>query len=101
MNMKPLRSAFSPRKVLRSAKVFQHKPLIYEPEKCIKCSICVRITSRHKEELGLTYVGKGFDVEIRAPFNDIQKDAMEKTAVLCAEKCPTSALAIGEIEKKD
>jgi NADPH-dependent glutamate synthase beta subunit-like oxidoreductase len=82
-------------------KVFQHKPLIYEPEKCIKCSICVRITSRHKEELGLTYVGKGFDVEIRAPFNDIQKDAMEKTAVLYAEKCPTSALAIGEIEKKD
>ena len=75
-------------------KVFQYPPLIYEPEKCIKCSICVRITAQHKEELGLTYIGKGFDVEIRAPFTDMQKDIMEKTALLCAEKCPTSALAL-------
>jgi hypothetical protein len=59
----------------------------------------VRITSKHKEELGLTYIGKGFDVEIRAPFNDVQKNAMEKTAILCAEKCPTSALAIRKIEE--
>lgn len=75
-------------------KVFKYKPLVYEPEKCIKCSICVRITSQHKEELGLTYIGKGFDVEISAPFNDEQKNILEKTAILCAEKCPTSALAL-------
>jgi NADPH-dependent glutamate synthase beta subunit-like oxidoreductase len=82
-------------------KIFKHKPLVYEPEKCIKCSICVRITAQHKEELGLTYIGKGFDVEISAPFNDEQKNALEKTAILCAEKCPTSALALNKIGEID
>ncbi len=85
---------FFPRERPPIRKIFKHEPLVYEPEKCIKCSICVRITARHKEELGLTYIGKGFDVEISAPFNDYQKNALENTAILCAEKCPTSALAI-------
>jgi len=80
-------------------KFFEHNPIIYEPEKCIKCSICVRITAKHKEDLGLTYIGKGFDVEISAPFNEAQKNALEKTAVLCAEKCPTSALAVRKNEE--
>lgn len=75
-------------------KVFDHEPIVYEPEKCIKCSICVRITARHQEELGLTFIGKGFDVEISAPFDNNQKGVFEKTAALCAEKCPTSALAL-------
>jgi NADPH-dependent glutamate synthase beta subunit-like oxidoreductase len=92
---------FYPRERPPIRKIFKHEPLVYEPEKCIKCSICVRITAKHKEELGLTYIGKGFDVEISAPFNDVQKNALEKTAILCAEKCPTSALALKEIEKKD
>ena len=75
-------------------KIFKYPPLVYEPEKCIKCSICVRITAQHKDQLGLTYIGKGFDVEIRAPFDDVQNALFEKTAILCAEKCPTSALAL-------
>ena len=82
-------------------KVFKHEPLVYEPEKCIKCSICVRITARYKEELGLTYIGKGFDVEISASFDNDQKNALEKTALLCAEKCPTSALAINKQAEVD
>ena len=39
-------------------KTFKNKPVVYEPEKCIKCSICVKLTSIYKEELGLTYIGK-------------------------------------------
>ena len=75
-------------------KIMKYPPLIYEPEKCIKCSICVRITAKHTDQLGLTYIGKGFDVEISAPFSDEQNVLFEKTAILCAEKCPTSALAL-------
>lgn len=75
-------------------KIFKNKPVVYEPEKCIKCGICVKITSLHKEELGLTYIGKGFDVEVRVPFDNMQVNALEKTAKLCAEKCPTGALAL-------
>jgi ferredoxin len=77
-------------------KIFQYDPLVYEPEKCIKCGICVRITAQYKEELGLTYIGKGFDVEIRSPFTGPQRNIFETTALLCAEKCPTGALAVKE-----
>jgi len=92
---------FFPRERPPVRKIFKHEPIVYEPEKCIKCSICVRITSRYKEELGLTYIGKGFDVEISVPFDNEQKNALEKTAILCAEKCPTSALAKNEQDEKN
>ncbi len=77
-------------------KLFQHTPLVYEPEKCIKCSICVRLTARHKEKFGLTYIGKGFDVEISVPFEGETAIEFEQTARMCAQYCPTSALAIHE-----
>jgi len=80
-------------------KIFKNKPVVYEPEKCIKCGICVRITSEQKEKLGLTFIGKGFDVEVGIPFDDEKVNALEKTAALCAEKCPTGALAMKDSEK--
>jgi len=89
---------FFPKERPAVRKVFEYDPIVYEPEKCIKCSICVRISAKHKEELGLSYIGKGFDVEISAPFNQQQQSIFEKTAVLCAEKCPTSALAMRDSE---
>ncbi|MCK5470103.1 MAG: hypothetical protein KAI99_16390, partial [Cyclobacteriaceae bacterium] len=82
-------------------KIFKNKPVVYEPEKCIKCGICVKITSIHKEELGLTYIGKGFDVEVSVPFDNSTVNALEKTAKLCAEKCPTGALALNDRIEKD
>ena len=81
-------------------KIFKNKPVVYEPEKCIKCGICVRITSEYKEDLGLTFIGKGFDVEVGVPFDNELVNALEKTAKLCAEGCPTGALAINENDKK-
>ncbi|MCG8306762.1 MAG: 2Fe-2S iron-sulfur cluster-binding protein [Cytophagales bacterium] len=91
-------SRYFPQKRAPVRKTFKNKPVVYEQEKCIKCGICVKLTTMHGEELGLTYIGKGFDVEIRAPFDDEKKNALEKTAILCAEKCPTAALAIHEKE---
>ena len=93
---KAVQSRFFPKEREHVRKIFKNKPVVYEPEKCIKCGICVKITTMHKEELGLTYIGKGFDVEISAPFDDEQKNVLEKTAALCAEKCPTAALALND-----
>jgi len=95
---KAVQSRYFPKEREPVRKIFKNKPVVYEPEKCIKCGICVKITSMHKEELGLTYIGKGFDVEISAPFDEEQKNVLEKTAALCAEKCPTAALALNENE---
>ncbi len=81
-------------------KIFKNKPVVYEPEKCIKCGICVRITSEYKEDLGLTFIGKGFDVEVGVPFDNELVNALEKTAKLCAEGCPTGALAVNENDTK-
>ena len=88
-----IQKRFFPRERKSVRKIFKHEPIVYEPEKCIKCGICVRITSQHKEKLGLTFIGKGFDVEVAVPFDNETVNALEKTAILCAENCPTGALA--------
>ncbi len=89
---------FFPKERSPIRKIFRNKPVVYEPEKCIKCGICVKITAMQKDRVGLTYIGKGFDVEIRVPFENSQNNILEKTAKLCAEKCPTGALAMTNYE---
>ena len=42
--------------------------VLFEPGKCIKCELCVQIASCAKEPLGLTFVGRGFDVRLQVPF---------------------------------
>jgi NADH dehydrogenase/NADH:ubiquinone oxidoreductase subunit G len=90
---KAVQKRFFPKERKSVRKIFKHEPIVYEPEKCIKCGICVRITSQYKEKLGLTFIGKGFDVEVAVPFENETVNALEKTAILCAENCPTGALA--------
>ncbi len=80
----------------------QHESVIYEPEKCIKCGLCIEITKANNEKLGLTHIGRGFDVEINIPFNETIKDALTKTADKCVKACPTGALVFKlEIEDKE
>jgi len=74
-------------------KKFVHESVIYEPEKCIKCGICVRLTAKYKEKFGFTFIGRGFDVKVGIPFNEDLKNALEETAVKIAQACPTGALA--------
>ena len=71
-----------------------HSLIVYEPEKCIKCSICIRLAEKHKERLGLTFIGRGFDVQIAVPFNESLDKGLEKVAKEIAEACPTGAMAI-------
>jgi len=86
------RYAIARRKPFRQNR--QHGGIVYEPGKCIKCGICVRITERERESLGLAFIGRGFDVEVGVPFNESLEAGLEKTACLCAEKCPTGAIAL-------
>lgn len=73
---------------------FQHETVVYEPQKCIKCGICVRITAKHKEEFGLTFIGRGFDVVIGVPFSESLREGLTHTAEEAANACPTGALAM-------
>jgi len=74
-------------------KHFKQNVIVYEPEKCIKCGLCVEITSLKKEEFGLTYIGRGFNVKIKAPFGKSMEEALTSTAIECAEACPTGAIS--------
>lgn len=79
------------RKLVR--KNFQHEIVVYEPEKCIKCGICIRITEKYREELGLTFIGRGFDVVVGIPFDQSLEQGLTKTALEAADACPTGALS--------
>ncbi|RIH65034.1 FAD-dependent oxidoreductase [Mariniphaga sediminis] len=75
-------------------KLNTHTSLIYEPQKCIKCGICVRLTEKYGERFGFTYIGRGFDVEIGVPFNEELKQALTETALKVAKGCPTGAIEL-------
>ncbi len=83
------------------SKEFIDNILVFEPGKCIKCGICVRITQKEHEELGLTFIGRGFQIEISPPFNKKLSEAVKKTAQLCIEHCPTGAISAVENEMRN
>lgn len=74
----------------------QHPDIIYEPHKCIDCGLCIKIASKAGEELGLTFVGRGFDVQVAVPFDKSIAEGLKHTAAKCVEACPTGALAFKE-----
>lgn len=80
-------------------KYIRHDLIVYEPEKCIKCGRCVAITSQHKEELGLTFIGRGFDIRIGVPFGSTLQEGIKQSAFFCVEHCPTGALSFKDQEE--
>lgn len=70
--------------------------IIYEPGKCIVCGICVKLTEQYREKLGLTFIGRGFDVRMTAPFNEEISQGMQLAAAECVQHCPTGALVFAD-----
>ncbi|WP_159516998.1 FAD-dependent oxidoreductase [Sunxiuqinia indica] len=81
-------------------KEFAPQNIVYESSKCIKCGICVRLTKQYQEAFGFSFIGRGFDVKVGVPFSESVGKALEKTAALVAEKCPTGALAKTDAEEQ-
>jgi len=74
----------------------EHPDIIYEPGKCISCGICIQIAAAHKEKLGLTFIGRGFDVRVAVPFDASLAQGLQIAATQCVQACPTGALAFKE-----
>ncbi len=68
--------------------------VLFEPGKCILCGICVKIASEAAEPLGLTFIGRGFDVRVGAPMNGEFSEGLQKVADECARACPTGAIEV-------
>jgi len=70
--------------------------VIFEPGKCISCGICVAIAEQAQEPLGLTFIGRGFDVKVAVPLNGTLAEGLQKVGAECVKHCPTGALAFEE-----
>lgn len=76
--------------------VSQPSGVIFEPGKCILCGICVELTESARAPLGLTFIGRGFDVRIGVPFDKSLEEALGELAAQCVAACPTGALSFRE-----
>jgi ferredoxin len=75
---------------------FQPGGIVFEPGKCILCGICVKLTEMAGEDLGLAFVGRGFNVQVVAPFSESVQAGLRKVGAECVENCPTGALSFDD-----
>jgi ferredoxin len=74
----------------------QHPDIIYEEGKCIDCGLCIQTAAKYGEELGLTFIGRGFDVRVAVPFDRSIAEALKHSAQQCVNACPTGALSFAK-----
>lgn len=68
-----------------------HPRVIFEPGKCIKCGICVRLSG--STGLGMAFTHRGFESQVAIPFDESLQQALGDQAEACVSHCPTGALA--------
>ena len=78
--------------------VRQHAGVVYEPGKCIKCGICVKLTEHSREPLGLAFLDRGYDVVVGVPFDEPLDRGLTETTEACVRDCPTGALSFCDDE---
>lgn len=70
--------------------------LVFESSKCIRCGLCVRLSKQLGLDTAFTFTERGYDVEVKLPFNDEPEKGTVENYIKCAEICPTGALSISE-----
>ena len=93
----------NPNRFPRERKPFEvigrESSVLFEPGKCIKCELCIKIAEAAREPLGLTFVGRGFDVQLSVPFDGRMDDGLSKVAADCVAACPTAALSFANAKR--
>jgi len=74
------------------AKLLQSDQVIFDSSKCIKCGLCLAMTRKHDEEIGLTFLGRGFETHIGVPFDEPLQKGIRRSADAVVSMCPTAAL---------
>ncbi len=72
--------------------------LVFEPGKCTKCGLCVRLTGQHPEVPGLAFERRGFHMRIAPPAGETLATALAGIVGDVIAVCPTGALAWDEVK---
>ena len=70
----------------------RHPYIVYDPNKCILCSRCIRTCSRILPLSALGLIGRGFRTEVRPAMNDPLVQTSCVSCGNCVDACPTGAL---------
>ena len=70
-----------------------HGEVVYEPNKCILCGLCIRAAAEAGENLGLTFIDRGFATTTAVPFERTLAEGLKVAGEACVRICPTGALA--------
>lgn len=66
---------------------------VFEPAKCVRCGICVRLGEARRARLGLAFVNRGYGVRVGPPVGASMLEALGDLAAEIVAACPTAALA--------
>jgi len=87
---------FSSGERMRFQRNVEHPLVRFEAGKCIRCGNCIKVAGDFQEALGLTFIGRGFDVHLGVPFHESLRDGMLEAARAAVAACPTGALTLRE-----
>ena len=88
-----VQSAFKGEERMPYVQVNRDTGVLYEPGKCVKCGLCVRVTKQDGEQFGFTFVGRGFELKAAISLDKSLEEGLQKTAHKVVAACPTGALA--------
>lgn len=72
----------------------EHPLVVFEAGKCIRCGNCIKVAGDYQEQLGLTFIGRGFDVHVGVPFEGSMEEGLRDAAKAVVAACPVGALAL-------
>ena len=82
-----------------------HMGIVYDPAKCVRCQLCVRICADVAMVEALTLKGRALDVRVSTAFDLPLNETTCELCGLCVSACPTGALwdsaAKGQGRSKD
>lgn len=78
------------------SQIDQNSVAVYEPGKCVKCGLCVRVTQDGGEKYGFTFIGRGFEVKVGVSLDKNLEAGLGKLASEAIRSCPTGSLSASD-----